>query len=177
MFTIRENNKYIFNEDYVELVVSSRTLGEYYIKIDKDDYDRVSKYKWHIRKVYRDNNNDFYVGYNSGGKTVLLHRFIMNCPENMVVDHINNDVSDNRKVNLQICTIKENTRKRKDSKNNKSGYKGVMWYPYRNVNKWMAYIKVDKVFINLGYYTNIEDAIKARRDAEIKYFGDYAPIE
>ena len=34
---------------------------------------------------------------------------------------------------------------------------------------------VNRKEINLGHYEKIEDAIEARRLAEIKYFGEYAP--
>lgn len=39
----------------------------------------------------------------------------------------------------------------------------------------MARIVLDKKDIYLGRYSNKEDAIKARLEAEIKYFGEFAP--
>ena len=36
----------------------------------------------------------------------------------------------------------------------------------------MAYIQSDKQYIWLGYFTNKEDAIRARLNAEVKYFGE-----
>ena len=50
-----------------------------------------------------------YVLYGRGKNTHRLHRIIMNCPSNMVVDHINGNKLDNRKCNLRICTIEENS--------------------------------------------------------------------
>ena len=39
----------------------------------------------------------------------------------------------------------------------------------------MARIVLDKKDIYLGRYSNKEDAIKARLEAEIKYYGEFAP--
>lgn len=47
---------------------------------------------------------------------------------------------------------------------------GILGVRYRaDRNKWYAEIQ----FNNLGSYTEKEDAIKARLEAEIKYFGKY----
>ncbi|NLY75927.1 MAG: hypothetical protein GX075_11605 [Firmicutes bacterium] len=52
---------------------------------------------------------------------------------------------------------------------NTSGHKGVTLHKRRC--KWEASIKIDGVKKYLGAFTNIEEAIKARQLAEIKYFG------
>lgn len=56
---------------------------------------------------------------------------------------------------------------RGDFKNNTSGYKGVSW---DNKNKkWKAQIAINKKDIYLGEFININEAIKARKEAEEKY--------
>lgn len=65
-------------------------------------------------------------------------------------------------TNLQV--LKYNKLKR----NNTSGYIGVTWDKVRK--KWRAQIRFKNKNIYLGRYTNIEDAIKARKEAEEKYF-------
>ena len=42
-------------------------------------------------------------------------------------------------------------------------------------NKWSARIVFDNKNLYLGRYYNKEDAIKARLQAEAKYFGEFAP--
>lgn len=59
-----------------------------------------------------------------------------------------------------------NTRK---SKNNTSGRTGVSWDKSRNL--WASYIVVDYKKISLGRYSSKDDAIKARSEAELKYYG------
>ena len=47
---------------------------------------------------------------------------------------------------------------------NKSGYPGVCYEP--RCNKWRAYITIGKYKKSLGYFSNINDAIQARKTAE-----------
>lgn len=106
------------------------------------------------------------------GKSHAEHRLVWlyhygKMPEKDL-DHINRNPSDNRIENLRECTDKENQQNTNIQKNNTSGYKGVGWY--KNYNKWCAKIKVNGKYINLGYFEDKEDAIKARKQAENKYW-------
>lgn len=58
--------------------------------------------------------------------------------------------------------------KSKTPSNNTSGCKGVSFY--KNSKKWVARICISGETIFLGQYYNKEDAIKARKEAEEKYF-------
>lgn len=79
-----------------------------------------------------------------------------------VQEHIKRDrIEGTRKTALQA----------KLHKGNKSGHKGVRWNDQRG--KWTAHIGFKGKQINLGYFENKEDAIKARQAAEEKY---YKPI-
>lgn len=56
----------------------------------------------------------------------------------------------------------------KPTKANTSGYKGVLWDKERN--KWKAEIIFKKKHYYLGRYDKKEDAVKARKEAEEKFF-------
>jgi transposase-like protein len=57
---------------------------------------------------------------------------------------------------------------------NASGVTGVTWH--KGSSTWCSRITVDKKRIPLGFRKNLQDAIRARLEAEIKYFGyDDAP--
>ena len=60
------------------------------------------------------------------------------------------------------------------SKNNTSGVTGVHWHKVKK--KWEATITEGKKKY-LGIFTNKEDAIKARKEAEIKYYGEFRSRE
>jgi len=96
----------------------------------------------------------------------------MDAPNNNDVDHkIKGNGLDNRKSNLRNCTTSENMMNTRLYNTNTSGHKGITWN--KKTENWMAYIRLNYKFINLGYYTNIDDAIKAREKAEDKYFGEF----
>lgn len=61
--------------------------------------------------------------------------------------------------------------KAKLHKSNKSGYKGVRWNEQRR--KWTAHIGFKGKQISLGYFTNKDDAIAARKAGEEKYHMPY----
>ena len=56
--------------------------------------------------------------------------------------------------------------------NNTSGFTGVSWN--KQQQKWRSWITYKDNVINLGMFSNFEDAVKARKEAEKKYFGEWS---
>ena len=56
----------------------------------------------------------------------------------------------------------------KTSPNNTSGHKGVTWV--KSSKSWLAQIQFKGTHYYLGSFHNVRDAIKARKEAEDKYF-------
>lgn len=139
---------------------------------DKEDYDKIKNYCWHY-----DQKGYVVARGKNGENAVYLHVIVMSpVPDGMVVDHKkhpprNEKKVDNRKSNLEIKTASQNNINSSMYLNNTSGTKGVSWN--KRFQKWMAYIQVDKKRMHLGYFDNKNDAIRARKEAEIKYFGEY----
>lgn len=139
---------------------------------DKEDYDKIKNYCW-----YYDQKGYVVARGKNGENAVYLHVIVMSpVPDGMVVDHKkhpprNEKKVDNRKSNLEIKTASQNNINSSMYLNNTSGTKGVSWN--KRFQKWMAYIQVDKKRMHLGYFDNKNDAIRARKEAEIKYFGEY----
>ena len=159
-----DKNEIIEYDDYAEIILYDKDNNEVArTMIDLECIESVKKYKWYLKQggyVCRENAN-------------YLHRFIMNPPDDMVVDHINRNKLDNRRENLRICTPHENSFNASIKRNNTSGVPGVSFDKSRN--KWVAYITINKERKNLGLYKTKEEAIEARRRAEIEYFGEFAP--
>lgn len=157
----RKTNEYIIHEDYAEIVIDSPKYGIIKTKIDLEDVELCKQHRWMAVKT--GNTGDFYFearGRENPKKYVRLHRLIMNCPDDKVIDHINTyDHLDNRKSNLRICTPLENAQNIKIPTTNKSGYKNVFWDERKQ--KFQAYLTRDKVLKHIGYYLTAEEANEA----------------
>lgn len=89
------------------------------------------------------------------------------------LDHRNGNPSDNRIDNLREATPSQNQYNRRRNRNNKSGCPGVYWQPNRK--KWMVQIKgPNGKSVYVGRFNKKDDAYTARRDAEQKYYGEFA---
>ena len=106
------------------------------------------------------------------GKLYMVHRVIWcmfngDIPDGHEIDHINHIRDDNRLENLRVVTKQGNKRNRSRNKSNTSGVIGVSRYNPRN--KWQSQIKVDGKNIHLGFYDDFDEAVKVRKEAEVKY--------
>ena len=121
---------------------------------------------------YVDKNNSLkYVMGTIDNKKVFLHRFILNSPSNKVVDHINGNTLDNRESNIRICTQANNSRNRiyKTSKGKVPG----IYQQYGENGNYSVRITINYKSIHIGTFKTYEEALKARLEAEEKYFGKY----
>lgn len=159
-------------EDFDDYCIGYTEKGQKFY-FDKEDYNLVKKYCWYI-------DGEGYVTTNiatdDGKRTVLRMHVLIMQPNNseLKVDHIHGRQSrnDNRKYNLRIATNQENTMNAEIKSNNTSGVTGVGWD--KRYGKWEARIKKDYKSIHLGYFDVFEDAVRARKEAEKKYFGEFA---
>ena len=128
----QQSNEYEIFDDYAELIINSNKHGQIRIKIDLDDVEKVKQRNWTIS--YNQKLDSWYV-QNITCKdaiytTTLLHRYIMDCPKDMEVDHVLHDFRDCRKKYLKIVTREENVENRRVTKRSTTGILNV--YPYGN---------------------------------------------
>lgn len=156
-------NKYKINGD--ETIIYIKSKGEIKeVLIDTKDFDLVNCFKgtWGL-------SNYGYCRTIVKTKTILMHRVITKISSSKVyIDHINHNKLDNRKSNLRETTSSENQQNRTGAQvNSKSGIRGVSWN--KNMNKWRAAIKIDGITIHIGYFTDLDLADKAVKEARMKY--------
>ena len=103
-----------------------------------------------------------------------MHREILKLShkDNKIGDHRDRNGLNNQKHNLRIVKKGLNGYNRKMMNNNKSGFRGVSWH--KEINKWVAKIRIEKVLKHCGYYLNKIDAAKAYDNAATQYYGDDA---
>ena len=122
-------------------------------------------------------NSDGHLVVRLHYKIYYVHRlawFYMTGEWPRKLDHKNRIKSDNRWKNLREATNAENARNRNPASNNTTGHSGVGWF--KQYGKWRSMIKVNGKSIFLGYFDSFSDAVAVRKLAEIRYFGDFAPI-
>lgn len=121
--------------------------------------DEVRKYKWNVNKM----------GYvRCAQPSIYLHRFLF-AHDQPNTDHKNGNTRDNRLQNLRPASHAENSRNCR----NKPGVSGVVGV-VKNNNKWGARIKAEGRVISLGSFNSVEEAAKVRKEAALKYYGEFA---
>lgn len=115
---------------------------------DEWKHDFQAFYNWAVQNGY---------DKNASRNECMLERIDVNgnyCPENCCW------------ANATVQCINQNLRK-----DNKTGIKGVNWD--KKSNKWQAQLQINKKKVLNKFFDNFDDAVKARKDAEEKYFSEY----
>lgn len=147
--------------------VVSVNLGHHLWAIfDKADLDIVLPYSWHLKP----SKTALYAVRTTheikSGRKVFMHRHLMKPGDRLIVDHINGNTLDNRRCNLRICTNIDNC-------HNLRVVRGVRQHRTKSgrlTERWRAVLNGR----NLGLFDTQEDAIAARRAAEVAAWGSYA---
>lgn len=94
--------------------------------------------------------------------------------DDVEVDHIDGNPSNNAIANLRLASSSEQKRNRRVQSNNRSGLKGAFYHACRKGKKWRSQIKVGERLIFLGYYNTAEEAHAAYAKAAEEHFGEFA---
>lgn len=158
----KKHNVYDLSGEYgIGYTVNNKT--EFWF--DKEDYNLIKDYTW--------SEHNGYIRTTTNGTEILMHRLIMQISDkNIVIDHLGHNTFDNRKSKLRVTESIGNQKNKSLSKNNTSGVTGVSWE--ERTQKWHSYIWVNKKCLHLGRFIDFDDAVKVRKEAEEKYFGEYS---
>ena len=137
--------------------------------VDTKNLRMLNLYKWYMARSY---GYKRYARRAENGKTIYMHREIMNAPDGMGVDHINGNGLDNRRENLRFCTIAQNRMNSVKIIAKSSGFKGVEWH--KSHHKWRARITAAKKEIHIGYFNTELDAAEAYDEKALELFGEFA---
>lgn len=160
-----ETNKYDLSGEY-GIGYCHNTNSLFYF--DLEDYNLIKDYCW-TEYIASSGYHALRARDIKTNQMVSMHYLIAG----KYYDHINRNPLDNRKANLRQATSLENMKNQSKHKNNTSGVSGVCWH--KRIEKWCARIGVDNKMINLGCFDNKDDAIKARLEAEVIYYGELSP--
>lgn len=165
------DNIYEFYQDYGICYTYDK---KYKWLFDLEDYEKIKDIYWNAINSRGMKNQHYAAGTDTiKHKTVLMSRIVMDLSDNdkRQIDHINHDITDNRKNNLRICSTFENCVNKGIFSNNTSGVTGVDWS--KNRNKWRARISNHGHDYTIGFFNDINDAIIARKKAEQEFWGDF----
>lgn len=155
------------------LVTFKLTQG-YVALVDAEDYDRLSAYKWSA-KVKEDGRVYAQASILRNGKktTMLMHRFLLDAPRGVQVDHRNNLGTDNFKANLRLCDGSQNNQNSCPRKKRVTAtFKGV--WRSKDRAHFRAAIKIHGRQIHLGMFQSEDAAARAYDAAAIQHFGEFA---
>ena len=122
------------------------------------------------KPAFTTNRDGYFVGA-IFAKSYSAHRVIWalcygEWPDGFI-DHINGIRSDNRITNLRVVSDLQNAQNSGRARNSSSGQTGV--YFIKATGRWKAHIECNKRRYNLGNFILKDDAIAARKQAEIEH--------
>lgn len=152
-------------------------FGGLLAKVDDEDFERISRFRWHIMKNRAGIPYAVRSDWNHGNqRSILMHREILQPAKGQPIDHRNRDGLDNQRANLRLCTYSQNNANMRVRGNKTSAYKGVMFRGKPRATPWLTVVRFNKqpVF-SMSFGSELEAAIVydiiARRT-----FGEFARV-
>jgi hypothetical protein len=126
--------------------------------VDPDDAYGVRSRPWQWRRL----RSGKVIAYTLDGSShrmrdLLLHHYLLDVPQGMVVIHRNHNGLDNRRGNLLVV----NKRRAYEHSLTRSGYPGVYWDA--DVDGWVVHELVGAEVVTTGPFASAEEAVAARQ--------------
>lgn len=160
-FKILENNTVeVYYKSYIAL-------------FDLEDFNRFNQSRIYFSEHLQSSGKAYVIllTFKNGKKRIISRIILDENRKEKVVDHINGNTLDNRKLNLRVIDKRENNQNKFSySNNNSSKISGVTYLKRKNI--WVARIQVDGKRIFLGSSKDFEKTVSLRKQAEKRYFND-----
>lgn len=169
----KKHNTYDLSGEYgIGYTSNVNSKNENVFYFDLEDYEKIKDYCWCFKGD--DYLTTTILKDDETRSSIMMHQLILPTENGYMPDHIHGKESrnDNRKSNLRIVTKSQNAMNQGLRSDNRSGVRGVYWNEHANM--WIADIQKDGKRHYLGVFSNFNDAVNARKEAEKKYFGEYA---
>lgn len=143
--------------------------------VDDQDFSRVVRFSWHAVKPRGKRKDVWYAKARvAPGKRSFLHRFLLDAPARILVDHEDGDGLNCQRYNLRLVTHAQNKANSRPKLGSTSRFKGV----YRPSNRpgWAARIEVDGNKRWLGYFKSEIEAARAYDLAAKDLHGEFARL-
>lgn len=162
----------------MDIIVDSPKYGKKTILINDEDYNLIKDYTWRVNFV-RGNFYAITTICRTGQKpqTIKMHRLILGLTDpKTFVDHKDSDGLNNRRDNIRIATLAQNTRNTGANSRNTTGFKGV--YMYKNGHPssglFTATLRCKDKKYHGGYFKTAIDAAKKYDELAKIYHGEFA---
>lgn len=159
------------------ILLGTKAGREIFTEVDEEDVARLKGFRWKLSPdgyaIHR-----YYVGTVGNRKWryrfCRLHSWLLGCPLNGEVDHIDGNRLNNRRSNLRIVTHQQNTWNRGKYSNNTSGFLGVTLC--KQTGRWRAQLCQSGRRIRIGRFSTPEEAARAYDALAFQLRGDFARL-
>jgi hypothetical protein len=154
----------------VAIPLKSRKYPGLCVLIDEADADLAARLQWRLW-ISKDRAVRYARSENEDGRHFYMHRWLLNAPPGVKVDHINGDGLDCRRSNLRLATTSQNAANRRGWG---GGYKGVREVKRKDGSRYTAEIRCDGRYMHLGTFDTAEEAAAAYDQKAVEAFGEFA---
>lgn len=141
------------------------TNSDKFVSVDDEDFERVSSVTWALTPQGYARRN-VYLGRVNGKpkhQKLYLHRFLMDTPKGLRVDHINHDKLNCTRANLRNVPCALNNLNRTVPKDHPTGVNGVT--PTES-GKFAVAMSIGNKVRSFGVYPTLAEATLVRKNLE-----------